>query len=97
MEVEYRAIAFTTQELILFKHLLQELHYCKIGIMSLICDNQAALHIACNSVFHEQTKHIEIGCHFICEKIVSGEIATSFVGSNDQLETFSQKLFKDQE
>jgi len=84
-EAEYRAMALTTCELIWLKHLLQELHFSKIGTMSIICDNQAAPHIAFNPVFHERTKHIEIDCHFIREKIMSGEIATSFVSSNDQL------------
>ena len=45
--------------------------------MKIICDNQAALHIASNLVFHERTKHIEVNCHFIREKIASGCMVTS--------------------
>ncbi|CAH9069280.1 unnamed protein product [Cuscuta europaea] len=93
-EAEYRAMALTTCELIWLKQLLSELKFCKLKPMKLICDNQAALYIASNPVFHERTKHIEIDCHFIREKVISGEIFTSFVKSNDQLADFLTKSLR---
>ena len=35
------------------------------GPMLMHCDNQSAIYIAQNSLFHERIKHIEIGCYFI--------------------------------
>ncbi|RVW53512.1 Retrovirus-related Pol polyprotein from transposon RE2 [Vitis vinifera] len=93
VEAEYRAMALATCELIWLKHLLRELRFGKDEQMKLICDNQAALHIASNPVFHERTKHIKVDCHFIREKIASGCVTTSFVNSNDQLaDIFTKSL-----
>ncbi|RVW22780.1 Retrovirus-related Pol polyprotein from transposon RE1 [Vitis vinifera] len=94
-EAEYRAMALATCELIWLRHLLRELRFGKDEQMKLICDNQAALHIASNPVFHERTKHIEVDCHFIREKIASGCVATSFVNSNDQLADIFTKSLRD--
>ena len=84
-ETDYRAMASATCELIWLKQLLNELQFGEVTQVTLICDNQVALHISSNLFFHERTKHIEIDCHFIREKIISRDIKTEFVNSNNQL------------
>jgi hypothetical protein len=68
-EVEYRAMGSTASELICIKQLVEELRINQQVLMKIFCDNQAARHIASNFVLHERTKHIEIDCHFVREKI----------------------------
>jgi hypothetical protein len=84
-EAEYRAIASTASKLIWIKQLLVDFGINTQDPMKMYCDNQSARHIASNSVFHERTKHIEVDCHFVREKLQAKEIETSFIRSNNQL------------
>ena len=65
--------------------LLQELGIDPVKPVSLFCDNNSALQIATNPVFHERTKHIEVDCHFTRDKVMEGLLQLAFVPSQDQL------------
>lgn len=69
-------MASTAYELIWLKGLLCDLRVFLTHPMSLFYDNQAAMHIMSNLVFHERTKHIEVNCHYIRKHVQSQVIQT---------------------
>ncbi|KAM7498207.1 hypothetical protein LguiA_022621 [Lonicera macranthoides] len=96
VEVEYRAMASLTCELQWLTSILHDFWVPSSHPIPLHCDNQAALHIVNNPVFHERTKHIEIDCHFIREKIQSKLISPCYVSSGSQIaDLFTKPLSKD--
>ncbi|KAL0745400.1 hypothetical protein Bca101_102107 [Brassica carinata] len=84
-EAEYRAMLKLTNELVWIKGILKHLGIEQATPMTMHCDNQAAIHIASNSVFHERTKHIEVDCHKVRQMIVLGVILPCYTRSEDQL------------
>ena len=96
-ESEYRAMACVASEIVWLVALLDTFGYTHKGPASLYCDSKAALYIAANPVFHERTKHIEIDCHFIREKIEDGLIKTFHVPTRHQLvDLFTKPLHQKQ-
>ncbi|WMV14117.1 hypothetical protein MTR67_007502 [Solanum verrucosum] len=84
-ESEYRAMSQSTCEIMCIHYLLTEIGLKHHTPAKLWCDNQAALHIASNPVYHERTKHIEVDCHFIREKIQENLISTGYMKTREKL------------
>lgn len=65
--------------------LFEELTTPQSSPIIVFCDSQSAIHIAHKHVFHEQTKHIEVDCHFVKSKLQEGLISLQHLATNDQL------------
>lgn len=92
-EAEYRSIRRVTAELAWLSRLLSELEVPNITPITVKCDSQAAIYIAKNPVYHERTKHIELDCHFVREKLGSGLISLSYTPTKQQLaDVFTKPL-----
>jgi hypothetical protein len=72
VEVECRALASTCCELMWLITFLKDFGIPHSQAALFFCDSQSAIHIAANLVYHERTKHIEIECHIVREKIELG-------------------------
>ena len=73
-EAEYRGAAVATCEAIWLKRLLKDLQMAVSDPMTIYCDNLSNIQLVKKSVFHARTKHIEVHYHFVCERVLSGEV-----------------------
>jgi hypothetical protein len=83
-EAEYRAVAHAVAETCWLRQLLQELHAPISSATIVYCDNVSAVYMTANPVHHRRTKHIEIDIHFVCEKVVLGQVRVLHVPSSHQ-------------
>jgi len=91
-EAEYRAMAQAASEITWLVRLLEELGVSNLRPVQLNYDNQSALHIARNPIFHERTKHIEIDCHFTRDKVLEGLLQLHYLPTSSQLADILTKI-----
>ena len=83
-EAEFISMASVVAEVTWLIGLYKELGISIEVPICLYCDSKAAIQIAANPIFHERTKHIDIDCHFVRDKIIQGVIKTHYVSTKEQ-------------
>jgi hypothetical protein len=83
-EVEYRGVVVATCEAIWLKRLLKDLHEEVSDPTVIYSDNLRSIQLPKNPVFHARTKHIEVHYHFVCERVLSGEVELQYVPTDRQ-------------
>jgi len=83
-EVEYRALASISTEIVWLKNLLTDFHISTPHAV-IYCDNQATIQIAANPSHHEHTKHMDIDLHFVREHVEKGTIKLNHIRKHHQL------------
>ena len=84
-EAEFRAISKGIDEVLWLRHLLRDLKILYKEPIRLLCDNQSAIYLAHDPLYHDRVKHVDIDYFYIQEKLENGIIEIKHVGTEDQV------------
>lgn len=87
MEAEYAALAEVSREIVYLKRLLVHMGFdkCVQESITIYCDNQSAIELSKNAVFHNRSKHIDISYHFTRELVTKREILVEYLKTESML------------
>lgn len=87
MEAEYIALSEVSKEVIYLKRLLNHMQFYRFveNPVCVLCDNQSAIELAKNAVYHKRSKHIDIRFHFTRELVEKNEIKIVYLRTDSML------------
>jgi hypothetical protein len=98
VETKYVAATIAVNQAIWIRKILVDLLMDQFQTTHIYVENQAAISIANNHVFHGRTKHFKIKLYFLREVQKEGEVILLYCKTNDQIadiltKAFSKKIF----
>lgn len=87
MEAEYIALSEVCKEIAYLRRLLKHMGFESyvINATNVYCDNQSAIELNKNNVFHGRSKHVDIRYHYSREMRDKGEIKISYLPTEKML------------
>eukprot|EP00253_Pinus_taeda_P031401 PITA_31401 len=85
VEAEYVAATAATCQAVWLRRVLRDLCHEQENGTTIYCDNNSAIALSKNSVFHKRKKHIDTKFHFIRELVNNAEIVLQHYKTEDQL------------
>ena len=84
MKAKYAALSEISREIVYIKRLFSYIGFEKYvkSPVKVYCDNQSAIELSKNAVFHKRSKHIDIAFHFTRELVEKNEISISYLRSD---------------
>lgn len=61
------------------------------GPIILHSDSTLAIKLSRNLVYHKKTKHVDVNCHFIREKVEKKDVLSTYTSTIDHLADFNAK------
>jgi hypothetical protein len=84
LEAEYMAMSQAAREATWMLRMLKELG-TNVQFVKIFADNQGAIALTKNPVFHNRSKHIDVQYHYIREKVADGELQIEFIPTADMV------------
>jgi len=84
-EAEYIAGTTAACQGVWLARLLGELKGKQEGAIKINIDNESAIQLSKNPVFHDRSKHIDVRFHFIRECVEEGRVCVASIGTTEQL------------
>ncbi|KAK8913818.1 hypothetical protein KSP39_PZI024059 [Platanthera zijinensis] len=93
-EAEYNALTIAGCQTVWLRMILEDLMLSQRSPTKLNCDNQAAIALTKNPMFHGRVKHVRMKYHFIRELVKNGEVEVIFCSTKDQAADIFTKALK---